>query len=78
MIINQAMARQFWPQGDPLTRSDRDRQGRGAGVRRRRRGRSSAIVGDVRDGALNEEPQPTMYVPFAQVTDGVTALNSRI
>ncbi len=36
------------------------------------------VVGDVRDGALNEEPQPTMYVPFAQVTDGVTALNSRM
>ena len=36
------------------------------------------IVGDVRDGALNQDPQPTMYVPFAQVPDGVTALNARI
>jgi ABC-type antimicrobial peptide transport system permease subunit len=32
----------------------------------------------VRDGALNQEPQPAMYVPFAQVPDGVTALNSKL
>ena len=36
------------------------------------------IVGDVRDGALNQDPRPAMYVPFAQVPDGVTALNSRL
>ena len=34
------------------------------------------IVGDVRDSALNQDPQPTMYVPFAQVPDGLTALRA--
>ena len=33
------------------------------------------IVGDVHDGPLNRAPQPTMYVPAAQLTDG---LNARI
>ncbi len=32
------------------------------------------VVGDVRDNGLNNRPLPTMYVPIAQVTDGMTAL----
>jgi putative ABC transport system permease protein len=77
VIINQAMARQFWPQGDPL--SDQLVIGKGVGPAFAEGPRQIiGIVGDIRDGALSEEPQPTMYVPFAQVTDGVTALNARI
>ena len=75
MIINQAMAKQFWPQGDPLT--DQIVIGKGVGPAFNEGPRQViGIVGDVRDGALNQEPQPAMYVPFAQVPDGVTALNS--
>ena len=77
VIINQAMARQFWPQGDPL--SDQIVIGKGVGPAFREGPRQVVgIVGDVRDGALNQDPQPAMYVPFAQVPDGVTALNSRL
>src|SRR5207237_907176 len=36
------------------------------------------IAGDVRDGGLNFEPQPRMYIPQAQVPDAVNALNVRI
>jgi ABC-type antimicrobial peptide transport system permease subunit len=36
------------------------------------------IVGDVRDGALNREPQPTMYIPNPQVPDALNALNVRL
>ncbi len=32
------------------------------------------VVGDVRDNGLNSKPEPTMYVPVAQVTDGMNAL----
>ena len=77
VIINQAMAKQFWPQGDPL--SDQIVIGKGVGAIFNEGPRQIiGIVGDVRDGGLNQDPQPTMYVPFAQVTDGVTALNSRL
>jgi predicted permease len=77
VIINQAMAKQFWPQGDPL--SDQIVIGKGVGPAFREGPRQIVgIVGDVRDGGLNQEPQPAMYIPFAQVPDGVTALNSRI
>ena len=33
------------------------------------------IVGDTRDGGLNSDPQPAMYIPQAQVPDAVNALN---
>ena len=77
VIINQAMARQFWPQGDPM--SDQLLIGKGMGTAFDDQPRQIVgIVGDVRDGGLNQDPQPTMYVPFAQVPDSVTTLNSRI
>jgi predicted permease len=77
VIINQAMARRYWPKGDPL--SDQLVIGKGVGPAFEEGPRQIiGIVGDVRDGALNQDPQPTMYVPFAQVPDGVTALNSRL
>src|SRR5262249_30753126 len=36
------------------------------------------VVGDVREASLGSDPFPMMYIPSAQVTDGVTALNARI
>ena len=35
------------------------------------------VVGDVRDIGLNYSPEPTMYVPIAQLSDGITAILSR-
>ncbi len=77
VIINQTMARQFWPQGDPL--HDQLTIGRGVGPAFRESPRQIiGIVSDVRNGALDQEPQPTMYIPQAQVTDGITALNAQL
>jgi putative ABC transport system permease protein len=77
VIINQAMAKQFWPQGDPLR--DRLIIGKGIGPAFVEGPRQIiGIVGDVRDASLNQDSRPTMFVPFAQVADGVTALNARI
>jgi putative ABC transport system permease protein len=77
VIINQTMARQFWLHGDPLRDQLSIGQGMGPvfveGPRQ-----IIGIVGDVRDDGLGQNPQPTMYVPFAQVPDGVTALNAKI
>jgi putative ABC transport system permease protein len=36
------------------------------------------IAGDVRDGSLNRDPQPTMYIPNAQVPDALNVLNVRL
>jgi putative ABC transport system permease protein len=72
------MARRFWPGGDPLG----DRLVIGRGVMAEFAGEPDrqivGIVGDVRDGALNNDPGPLMYIPQAQVPDAVNALNVRI
>jgi len=78
VIINEAMARQFWPKGDPL--SDRMAIGRG-GMREFAAEPDRQIIGvvaDSRDGSLNDEPGPKMWVPQAQVPDLANALNIRI
>jgi len=78
VIINQAMARQFWPKGDPLA----DQIWIGKGIMRELATETPrkiiGIVGDVHDGGLNQDPQPIMYVPNAQVPDALNALNVRI
>jgi predicted permease len=75
VIINEAMARQYWPQGDPL--NDRLVIGRG-GMKEfatEQERQIIGVVGDTRDGGLNNDPQPLMYIPQAQVPDAANALN---
>ncbi len=77
VIINEGMARQYWPKGNPL--GDRIIIGKGVGPEFEEPPRQIVgISGDVRDAGLNRNPPPIMYIPVAQVTDGMTALNSRI
>ncbi|HEX8942060.1 MAG TPA: ABC transporter permease [Gemmatimonadaceae bacterium] len=78
VIINEAMAKQFWKTGDPL--NDRLVIGRGgmkefAGEPDRQ---IIGIVADSRDNGLNQDPDPKMFVPQAQIPDVVNALNTRI
>jgi putative ABC transport system permease protein len=71
-IINQAMAKRFWPTGDPL--SDRITIGKGLGAGMELAGRQIVgIAGDVHDGGLNRDSQPIMYVPWAQMPDAHSA-----
>jgi predicted permease len=78
VVINQEMARRFWPSSDPLN----DRLIIGRSVRPDYEAdpirQIIGIVGDVRDQGLSRSPRPAMYVPVAQVPDGVTVLNVRL
>lgn len=78
VIINQEMARRFWPTGDPLN----DRLIIGRGMRpeydQEPLRQIVGIVGNVRDTALTRPARPAMFVPMAQEPDGVTALNVRL
>ncbi len=71
VVINEAMARQFWPDGDPL--ADRITIAKGRPVVGGPTRQIVGIVGDVRDGRLDVEPRPTVYVPWAQVPDAHNA-----
>jgi len=74
VVINEAMAKQFWKDGDPL--QDRIVIGRSAGknvfndepVRQ-----IIGIVGDTRQDALEKDPRPRMYVASAQLPDATNA-----
>jgi predicted lysophospholipase L1 biosynthesis ABC-type transport system permease subunit len=75
VIINEAMARRYWEKSDPLN----DRLVIGRGVMREFADEPDrqiiGVVGDIRDGGLNNDPGPMMYIPQAQVPDKANALN---
>ncbi len=77
VLINEGLAKQFWQKGDAV--GQRITIGKGVGPEFDEPPREIiGIVGDVRNQGLDSNPDPIMYVPVAQVRDGVTALNSRI
>jgi putative ABC transport system permease protein len=76
-LINQAMARRYWPNGDPL--KDKILIGAGAGPAFADQQRQViGIVGDTHDGGPNRAPFPMMFIPLEQMPDLETALNSRV
>lgn len=76
VIINGAMARQYWPNGDPL--KDRIQIGAGGPAFAEPPRQIVGVVGDTRDAGISRDAFPTMYVPIAQMPDAQTALNSRV
>jgi predicted permease len=71
-IINEAAAKRYWSERDPLV--DRITIGRGLAPEMELAGRQIVgIVGNVRDGGLNRDPQPIVYVPWAQMPDAHSA-----
>jgi predicted permease len=78
VIINEAFAKQYFKDKEPIG----ERLMIGAGVMKElaaeRERQIIGVVSDVRDGGLNNEPGPHMYVPNAQVPDALNALNLRI
>jgi putative ABC transport system permease protein len=77
VMMNQAMARRFWPNSDPLR--DRIQIGAGAGPAFAEGPRQViGIVADTHDQGLDRDPFPIMFIPIAQMPDAETALNSRV
>lgn len=78
VVINQAMATKFWPKSDPM--SDKILIGKGvmpqfASEMPRQ---IIGIVADIHANGLDRDPQPTMYIPQAQVPDAINELNARL
>ena len=72
VIINEAMARQFWPNQNPL--GQQIVIGAGLGPRFKDVPRQIiGIVGNTRDVDLSSSPDSAMFVPQAQVSDAMTA-----
>jgi putative ABC transport system permease protein len=75
VVINEAMAKQYWPKSDPLS----DRLVIGKGVMREFAAEGErqivGVVADIKSNGLDSEPQPQMFIPQAQVPDAANALN---
>jgi predicted permease len=77
VLINEAMAKQFWPKENPV--GQQIVIGKAVGPEFDEPARQIiGVVGNIHDGGLSQDPRPLMIVPQAQVTDGMTALNARI
>jgi len=78
VVINEAMARQYWPKASPLG----EHLIIGRGVMREFADEPErhiiGVAGDSRDGGLNSDPGPKMFIPQAQVPDLANALNVRL
>ena len=59
VIINQTMARRYWPNEDPIGKQLRFPEGNVIGS-------IVGVVGDVKHGSLDEPETPQLYVPYAQ------------
>jgi putative ABC transport system permease protein len=77
VLINESMVKKFWKDSDPLR--DQIVIGRNVIVGFNDPPRQIiGVVGDVRDQGLNRDPEPTMYIPNAQMDDAINALNVRL
>jgi predicted permease len=71
-IINQAMAKKYWPKNDPIGQSITI-GGKALGPDFEEPPRQIVgIVGTVHETGLSDSDQPVMYVPQSQITDGLT------
>jgi putative ABC transport system permease protein len=77
VVINEAMSKKYWPKGDAI--GARITIGHGLGPEFEEPAREVVgVVGDTRDNGLDSDPVPLMFVPETQITDGATALESRV
>jgi putative ABC transport system permease protein len=78
VVINEAMARRFWPKSDPL--QDKIWIGKGLmpQLATEQPRQIIGVVGDVRANGLENDPDPAMYIVQAQVPDAINELNARL
>jgi predicted permease len=77
LIINQAMAKKYWPNENPLGATVTIGKGIGGGMEDRPR-EVIGVVGDVRENGLDQDAPPVLYVPVSQEPNGMAALGNRI
>jgi putative ABC transport system permease protein len=78
VIINEAMAKVLWPTSDPLGEQLVIGRGMRPEYAKDSPRQIIGIVGNVRDTFLNLPPRPAMYVPIAQLPDGINIVNLRL
>ncbi len=77
VIINEALAKKYWPQADPLGQRLIIGKELGADFEEGPR-QIVGVVGSVTEAGLSNGMVPTMYVPQGQITDGLTKLANNL
>jgi predicted permease len=77
VIINEAFAKKYWPKADPMGQTIMIGHGLGPEFEDKPR-LIVGVVGNVREGGLDQDLIPVFYVPDAQAPDGMVALGNRI
>jgi putative ABC transport system permease protein len=77
VIVNEAFARKYWPDQDPIGQRMVIGKGLGADFDEPAR-QVVGIVGSVTESGLAGGMVPVMYVPQSQVTDGLTRLGASL
>jgi predicted permease len=77
-IVNETLARQFWPGESALGRHIRIGEGAGPDYEESASREIVGVVGDVRHVGPQFPPRPTAYVPFTQLTVGQMAFLNKI
>jgi len=76
VLVNEAAAKQFWPNGDPLGQRIFVNKGMAPEFEEPAR-QIIGVVADVRDIGLTGEPPPILYLPVVQIPDSLTAAGNR-
>lgn len=74
-LVNEALAKQFFPKENPVGQQIIIGHGVGPDFEEPAR-QIVGVVASTHEGGLGRDPFPTMIVPDAQVTDGMTKLNA--
>jgi putative ABC transport system permease protein len=74
MIVNQAFARKFFPNQDPIGRKIKMGGGEGPGRESYKTREIVGVVGDIRNRDLDKEPEPAYFVPLPQLMWGTPTL----
>ena len=77
VVINQAFAKRYWPNEDPVGKTMSIGKGLGKDFEEPSR-QIVGIVGNVRETGFSGTDQPVMYVPQAQINDGLTRLANSV
>jgi predicted permease len=77
VVINQSMARQFWPDENPLGHHLRIGEGAGPEFEETTHRQVIGVVGDVRHVGLQWNARPAAYIPLAQLPQNQFSVLSR-
>jgi putative ABC transport system permease protein len=78
IIISEALARQFFPHDDPLQHQLVLGRGLGDPFETEPARQIVGVVGDVHDSELSHAPEPTTYVPQAQLSNSLMSRTTRL